>query len=181
MKKIYIILIVVAVFTLLTVLISCPNNATAIIPDDTDIVPGELPADPGEAGMATVEGIDSDNDGVRDDIQRYIALEETDEDIQAILTDYAIIIQKYMVSEEELELMENEIIADAHADMTMHCLRYLYSDNATEIRRNLEAVTINTKERFLAYVKADGFLGGQVFELPTDDELIVVCEKYLNN
>lgn len=37
-----------------------------------------LPPDPGEAGMVTLEGIDSDNDGVRDDIQRWIALENDD-------------------------------------------------------------------------------------------------------
>ncbi|MFZ1735945.1 MAG: hypothetical protein WAU31_03360 [Candidatus Moraniibacteriota bacterium] len=32
-----------------------------------------LPPDPGEAGKATLAGIDSDGDGIRDDIQRYIA------------------------------------------------------------------------------------------------------------
>ena len=43
-----------------------PVNVTA------SVVP--VPPDPGEAGKATLEGIDSDNDGVRDDIQRYIVL-----------------------------------------------------------------------------------------------------------
>lgn len=37
----------------------------------TDI-PITLPPDPGEAGKATLAGIDSDNDGVRDDLQREI-------------------------------------------------------------------------------------------------------------
>jgi len=32
-----------------------------------------LPPDPGPAGMKTIEGIDADKDGVRDDVQRYIA------------------------------------------------------------------------------------------------------------
>lgn len=32
-----------------------------------------LPPDPGAAGMQTIEGIDADKDGVRDDVQRYIA------------------------------------------------------------------------------------------------------------
>jgi hypothetical protein len=36
--------------------------------------PFTLPPDPGEAGKQTLEGIDSDNDGVRDDVQRWIAL-----------------------------------------------------------------------------------------------------------
>jgi hypothetical protein len=36
-----------------------------------DIFAG-LPPDPGEAGKATLAGIDADNDGVRDDVQRFI-------------------------------------------------------------------------------------------------------------
>ena len=42
----------------------------------TDCIPqyiANLPPDPGAAGKRTIEGIDSDNDGVRDDVQRYIA------------------------------------------------------------------------------------------------------------
>jgi hypothetical protein len=33
-----------------------------------------VPPDPGEAGKQTLEGIDSDNDGVHDDVQRWIVL-----------------------------------------------------------------------------------------------------------
>lgn len=33
-----------------------------------------LPPDPGEAGKATLAGIDSDGDGIRDDVQRYVEL-----------------------------------------------------------------------------------------------------------
>ncbi|MDX8380534.1 MAG: hypothetical protein R8M14_00305 [Ghiorsea sp.] len=36
--------------------------------------PSGLPPDPGAAGRGTLAGIDSDNDGVRDDVQRWIAL-----------------------------------------------------------------------------------------------------------
>jgi len=35
-------------------------------------IPVVLPPDPGEAGKATLTGIDVDRDGVRDDLQRYI-------------------------------------------------------------------------------------------------------------
>lgn len=37
-----------------------------------------LPPDPGEAGKTTLEGIDSDNDGVRDDVQRWVLLTYSD-------------------------------------------------------------------------------------------------------
>ena len=43
-------------------------------------VPITLPPDPGEAGKQTLEGIDSDNDGVRDDLQREIVFMYPDRD-----------------------------------------------------------------------------------------------------
>jgi hypothetical protein len=39
-----------------------------------------LPPDPGEAGKATLEGLDSDHDGVRDDLQREIVFMYPDRD-----------------------------------------------------------------------------------------------------
>jgi hypothetical protein len=46
------------------------QSATVIV--DVDPIP--LPPDPGEAGKQTLVGIDSDNDSVRDDVQRWIVL-----------------------------------------------------------------------------------------------------------
>src|SRR5215203_1264155 len=57
-----------------------PICATAINPNvapPTDCVPqyvADLPPDPGAAGLKTVEGIDADKDGVRDDVQRFIVI-----------------------------------------------------------------------------------------------------------
>lgn len=49
-----------------------------------------LPDDPGKAGKFTVEGIDSDNDGLRDDVQRFIALKYPDSElIRTMLAVYA--------------------------------------------------------------------------------------------
>jgi hypothetical protein len=51
-----------------------PVNPNVAAP--TDCIPqhmASLPPDPGAAGKLTIEGIDSDNDGVRDDVQRFIA------------------------------------------------------------------------------------------------------------
>ena len=52
-----------------------PICSQAIVPTGADCIPqhmANLPPDPGEAGKATIEGIDADKDGVRDDVQRYI-------------------------------------------------------------------------------------------------------------
>jgi hypothetical protein len=51
-----------------------PGDPGGDPPTDPPGPGGGLPPDPGEAGKATIEGIDSDQDGLRDDIQRYIAL-----------------------------------------------------------------------------------------------------------
>src|SRR3989344_8426243 len=75
MKKILIVVLILATFVAGWYMFfyktpvptfSSNSNKNTDIPD--------LPPDPGEAGKATIEGIDSDNDGVRDDIQRYVGL-----------------------------------------------------------------------------------------------------------
>jgi len=48
-----------------------PLSTRGLPPPVTD-VPVILPPDPGEAGKATLAGIDSNNDGVRDDLEREI-------------------------------------------------------------------------------------------------------------
>lgn len=52
-----------------------PICSQVIVPAG-DCVPqhlADLPPDPGPAGMQTLEGIDADKDGIRDDVQRFIA------------------------------------------------------------------------------------------------------------
>ena len=46
-----------------------PLSTRGLPPPETDI-PVILPPDPGEAGKLTLAGIDSNNDGVRDDLER---------------------------------------------------------------------------------------------------------------
>jgi hypothetical protein len=61
-----------------------PQHTTVVCPT---LVPGTLPPDPGEAGKESLEGVDCDRDGVRDDIQRWIALTYPDsEKTRAALT-----------------------------------------------------------------------------------------------
>ena len=54
----------------------CASPVNPNVAAPTDCVPqhlANLPPDPGEAGKATPDGIDADKDGMRDDVQRYIA------------------------------------------------------------------------------------------------------------
>ncbi|MCJ2544611.1 hypothetical protein [Thermostichus vulcanus] len=58
-----------------------------------------LPPDPGEEGKRTLEGIDADGDGVRDDVQRAIyRLEPRDERKRRAMLQYAKALQQMMLA-----------------------------------------------------------------------------------
>lgn len=127
-----------------------------------------LPPDPGEAGKATLEGIDSDNDGVRDDIQRYIALTYPDsERTRAALTQYV------KSTQEALFITNDEAAARNNADESRRaraCLRFILGD-LNEMRRvRVETLAhfLNTDSRSKAFIRYNSLLSGQVFELITD-------------
>jgi hypothetical protein len=122
-----------------------------------------LPPDPGEAGKATLEGIDSDDDGVRDDVQRYIVLTYPDsEKTRAGLTQYAQAAQQTLLDADN----EARSIANANERVrAIDCLRYILGsvDSASLIRDELKAKFLNTTVRIKLWIRADGQLGGQVF------------------
>ena len=56
----------------------CTSPVNPNVAAPVDCIPAQfanLPPDPGEAGKATIDGIDADKDGMRDDVQRWIAIE----------------------------------------------------------------------------------------------------------
>ena len=93
-----------------------PDCWSEPVPEPPDPPGGgnELPPDPGEAGKTTLEGIDSDGDGLRDDIQRYIALTYPDsQKTRAALRQAAIALQKIILEspDEESALRNTELEA----------------------------------------------------------------------
>ncbi|MGH8488103.1 MAG: hypothetical protein ACREXS_04330 [Gammaproteobacteria bacterium] len=75
-----------------------------------------MPPDPGEAGKAALEGIDSDGDGVRDDIQRYIALNFPDSaKTRAALTQQAKTFQSMLIgANDKSASMRNAMESGGH-------------------------------------------------------------------
>lgn len=132
-----------------------------------------LPPDPGAPGEATLEGIDSDGDGVRDDIQRFITLTHSDSArTRAALTQYA--------AETLQALLDAESTGDSieHArsiGAAISCLWYLHSDDAPDVRADILAEILNTVERNRAYLTHDAQLSGQVFPVTPFDQRKVSC------
>lgn len=125
-----------------------------------------LPPDPGDAGKQTLLGIDSDNDGVRDDIQRYIyftypnekkvrlALTQIARDFQTLLPDAA-------DPDKALENVKKMNCSDS-------CLDYIKGGvrNAMKLSDALMAEILNTKERSFAYITFSNSLAGKTATLP---------------
>ena len=113
--------------------------------------PFRLPPDPGEAGKQTLAGVDSDQDGVRDDVQRYIAFKyPQSERTRAALSQAARAFQFEIVAggngqqvHDAHDCMDS-IFMTGPADVTGGRLAY-------DAKRSLEAAVLNTPAR----VKAD--------------------------
>ncbi len=121
----------------------------------------DLPPDPGKAGKATLEGIDSDGDGVRDDIQRYIALTYPDSArTRAALTQLAKVNQQAILNADNKPLSLDNGSAQ---DRAIECLWYLLDDGAIAVSHGLRAVILNTVERNRVYIRYNDQLAGEVF------------------
>jgi len=128
----------------------------------------ELPPDPGEAGMQTLLGIDSDSDGVRDDIQRYIYFAYPDnEKVRVALTQIAIEYQGLLSQASDPDAAFNHATRMArHGE----CLFYIQGEISSDTRAALKAEFLNTRERSIAYIKYSNSLGGEmIFGAPVQD------------
>ena len=143
-------------------------------PPDPPNPPGDgLPPDPGEAGKATLEGIDSDQDGIRDDIQRYIALTYPDsQKTRAALKQYTLAFQKATLEspDEERALRNTEYMHRAS-----ECLWHIHSEDSIKMSDTLLAEFLNTMNRSRAYLAYNSKLGGHTFGGKDFDEYKSSC------
>jgi hypothetical protein len=134
--------------------------------DATTFGQGPLPPDPGPAGAIPLLGIDSDRDGIRDDVQRYIALTYP-HDTNAV-NGLRILSATY---QEMLKVPAGSVAAAKTANdkawRNRSCLVYLYGAREGHRRaKALFAEQFNTSARYKAWAAQDDLLGGQSFESP---------------
>ena len=143
-------------------------------PTDPPDPPGnDLPPDPGEAGKTTLEGIDSDQDGIRDDIQRYIALTYLEsQKTRAALRQFTIAFHKAILESSDKENALNNT-EDVHR--AQECLWYIHSRSSIKMKNFLKAEYLNTMERSIAYLNYNKKLSGSVFGSKDLDEYKTSC------
>jgi len=125
-----------------------------------DFLTVNLPQDPGEAGRETVLGIDSDSDGVRDDIQRYLYFTYPEnEKIRMALTQIAMEWQGLLSQASDPDAAFNHATKMArHGE----CLFYIQGEASLDADAALQAEILNTRERSIAYINYSNTLGGAI-------------------
>jgi hypothetical protein len=140
-----------------------------------DVAPFPLPPDPGEAGKQTLAGIDSDNDGVRDDVQRWIGLENYSVPTTLpVLSSYAALVQRFVVNvfDESAALKardERVAISD--------CWDFLMPQDDGRALTRIEILTLNTPSRLRAFADADKLLSGRTFLISLDQPAASACTR----
>ena len=148
--------------------------------DDTSVNPQpviDLPPDPGPAGLETVEGIDSDADGVRDDVQRFIALEyQESETTRAALTQVAIALQDQLLAAGSTTA---SLTAAAETMRAVECVLSVQTGGTVQERQRavqrLQARVLNSALRFDAYREFDSQVAGQVISAVPLDQQLASC------
>lgn len=130
-----------------------------------------LPPDPGEAGKLTLEGIDSDRDGVRDDLQRYIVFSfPHSEIIRAGLTSMALAGEGVLrqSADSAASLRNTELFTKSQ-----QCMEgFLDYMTVRDIKNSFRVELINTKERTAAWFTAQRHTSGQVRGIVLDSTIL---------
>lgn len=159
----------------ISLLVSCSGGGGT---DSGTTPPGaqvNLPPDPGPAGMATLAGIDSNNNAVRDDLERYIALTypaASDADTRAALTQYTKVAQGAILD------ANDPVASQPHAQKLIdgvECLLFRRPDDARKLFLELQARILNTMDRSKAYLMAQVQIQGVAVPVRDPDDLGAAC------
>jgi hypothetical protein len=119
-----------------------------------------------EDKTAGLQGVDGNANGIRDDVDRLIALKYSTTPVLKKAADQkAKALQKALTvtTADQARLWGNEIMRASA------CVELATTDESirSQLSKEVEALTANTQERFTAYWSANELAGGMVFTQPT--------------
>ena len=128
-----------------------------------------LPPDPGAAGKLTLAGIDSDNDGVRDDVQRWILMTyPNSQKTRAALTQRTKMMQQFLLdAANPVKSLSNAV----QMGRDRSCLAYVQRKDFYNIGMEQKAIFLNTYTRSKAWLQAGRHLSGNMFTSLADEKL----------
>jgi hypothetical protein len=131
-----------------------------------------LPPDWGTDGISTVAGIDSDRDGVRDDVERYVAFTYPNSArLRTALMQIGRVYQSIILQASD---KTNSRANWSHMRDAMDCLEYLSNlDQSGVMEGSLEPQIINTIPRSQAWLQANSQESGHA--VPIRDAAVTSC------
>ncbi|KEQ13101.1 hypothetical protein [Endozoicomonas numazuensis] len=123
-----------------------------------------LPPDPGEDGLIGLVGVDSNNDGIRDDVERFI-----EQELVGSIEKKKAARQLAEVSQFRLENAfdrEKILQLDGESSAAVLCLVHVMGQEASRFRHKMKARIYNTQERIEAWNKMNAYLSGVPYTLP---------------
>ncbi len=132
-----------------------PISSEILNVDQSFQFPPGFPSDPGAEGKKTIHGIDSDRDGVRDDVQRWIyAFVPNDKKKQMALRQSARYLQYAVSDDYSLEVRKK---GDVILDRSIQCIWNTFNDELHGYMEEmyLKAKVLNTFARVSRYWSND--------------------------
>jgi len=157
-------------FILLLTLSACWDSDPKQTPtDEVEIIDGHtLPPDPGEVGKQTLLGIDSNNDGIRDDVERWIYKTYNHPIERAIFMQtaraYQVVITDPEKARENVQVMHNAVDCESYWSLNAkENNESFWLDEYRSLSKEIKPIQFNTAERFLAYQAYNHNLSGGVY------------------
>ena len=163
-----------SIIILLLSLSGCWNTDTEHVSTaEIEIIDGHtLPPDPGEAGKETLLGIDSNNDGVRDDVERWIYKTYNHPIERAIFMQNARAYQKVIMepnrAHETTKYLNDALSCEFYWTYNANDQNETFGlDEYRSLEDEINGIQFNTAERVMAYEKYNEEFDGDVFSAPT--------------
>ena len=118
-----------------------------------------MPAEPGANGDATIAGVDSDGDGIRDDVERRISANYPDNPSARAYS--------YMIAKRLQTIIVNSankntyIQAISELSFAENCLNVILPTQVNKASRLVLPWVMNTYQRSIAYINARALIGGE--------------------
>ncbi len=128
--------------------------------------------DPADPNHATVAGLDSDANGVRDDVDAYIDETYSDPAVRGALRQYAKAVQIAMIDAGSAALSATHAVERFRA---IECVMAQRPDDFPIVFSELRARILNTDQRTSAYLQADGQVVAATPALLPADQWSAAC------
>ncbi|CAA6814017.1 MAG: Unknown protein [uncultured Campylobacterales bacterium] len=168
----------------------------SLLDNDMNSLNYTLPPDPADEGKKDIFGIDTNQNGIRDDVEIYIYNKYKNErDFRRILTaiasQYAIAMQKTLIDSKNAYENKSYYVMNDVLDCYFYFKgkitkdrnltfneSYNYFKNKDPLTVEAEDVFFNTKNRIKEYLKYNRSLSGNIF--PSRSQIPEKCETNLN-